>query len=59
MLKKHVFLCCEHAGTDLSQKDEKSNKYRKNGHESERRSKSQSWDSKVNFSPSLFQDWQN
>jgi hypothetical protein len=52
MPKKHVFLYCEHAGTDSSQKDEKSNENRKNGHESERRSKSQSWNPKVKNSPS-------
>ena len=41
MPKKYVFYVCERAGTDLSQKDEKSSKYQKNGHESEKRSKSQ------------------
>jgi hypothetical protein len=59
MLKKYVFYVCERAGTNLSQIDEKSSKFQKNGHESGRWSKSQNWDPKVNISPSFIQDWQN
>jgi hypothetical protein len=34
MPKKYVFLCCERAGTDITQKDEKQAKTRQNEHES-------------------------
>jgi hypothetical protein len=57
MPRKHVFLCCERAGTDLSQKDEISCKNRKNGHESRSWSNSKSRGSKSQLQSFIYSRW--
>lgn len=56
MPRKRVFLCCECAGTDLSEIDEKSQENRINEHESRRWSNSQSRGSENQFQSFNYSD---
>ena len=54
MPRKHLFLCCECAGTDLSIKDEKSHEYRKTSTRVEVGQRVNAGDPKVSFILHLF-----
>lgn len=56
MPRKHLFLCCECAGTDLLIKDEKSHK---TSTRVEVGQKVKAGDPRINFSPSSIQTWQD